>query len=777
MSYVTIEQVSVALGVTASAIKYRAKRESWPYETESCRGGQRRLYAIDSLPLKVQAAINVHLAIEKAKEHTGEDHGNHERRAPGGELEAQRGRQVGPASDVAGVLGAGAVPPATTFKTQLPERVSFNGNSPAETFVMTAPSGEPTQAGLPSPANSSPAATVAGGLPPAGGDFFAAGLAAGLAVDENKAETMKRVKEAERRLRIIKPILDWTGAGKSDFVMAQAQAHDESKATLYRWIKRYQQGGFPALMDKPRADKHQARVVICSDWETAARGCGILLEKQLEIAQEVTLVVRGLWAQQGQSSARQVALLAYPVLHKLSVAAGMPEFVADKACKLLGARRFINGERRFSVVATASRDGKGHYDRHQTSIKRSRAMLKPGDVVFGDVSPSDIPVTRPDGTLGWARLIAWQDAATNMLHITGFLSNPGSSVRREHVALAFAKMCEDAPWGMPRRLYLDNGSEYSWIEMIDAWRDLAVFSAGAFGGAWGDDALGEEGRVFRSIPFKPRAKSLEGQFSNLLRFFGWHKSFSGSDRMRKKVATLGKGVTATSLDDLKEFIGQSLAFYHGVPQGGHLEGMSPAEKMAEFQNLGYVRTVVNSEALALAFSDRSERKVRAGQVEAGGWHYYHPKLHEFDGETVQVRWPRHAPDAAYVFRKGQLLCVALPAPVFAFADPAGAKHAGRLATEARQAVGVMKGQVAWLDPRDLMGEFAKLARVDRVIDAASRNERRIALSADAQAMVEAKHAAVMALVEAAANQKVHILDRRFDHSDDPEVEAARALGY
>ena len=693
---------------------------------------------ISALPVKARAKVEAHLALQAAMQH-------------------------------------GAVPPAPALPVV-----------PAVAPSLPASSGEPTQAGLPSPVNSSPAATVAGGLTPVGGetlpavgaDFFAAGLAAGLAVDENKAETLKRVKEAERRLRIVKPILEWPAEkrGKADFVVAQAQAHGESKATLYRWVKRYQQGGFPALMDKPRADKHQARVLIYSDWETAARGCGIPMEKQLEIAQELTLVVRGLWAQQGLSSVKQIALLAYPVLHRLSVAAGMPEFVADKACKLLGARRFIEGERRFAVVATASRDGKGHYDHHQTSITRSRAMLKPGDIVFGDVSPSDIPVTRPDGTLGWARLIAWQDAATNMLHITGFLSNPGSSVRREHVALAFAKMCEDAPWGMPRRLYLDNGSEYSWMEMLDAWRELAVFSAGAFGGAWGDDALGEEGRVFRSIPFKPRAKSLEGQFSNLLRFFAWHKSFSGSDRMRKKVATLGKGVSATSLDDLKTFIGQSLAFCHGVPQGGHLEGMSPAEKMAEFQNLGFKRTTVNSEALALAFSERNERKVRAGQVEAGGWHYYHPTLHQFDGETVQVRWPRHAPDAAYVFRKGQLLCVALPAPVFAFADPAGAKHAGKLATEARQAVGVMKGQVAWLGPRDLMGEFAKLARVDRVIDAAERGERRIALSVEAQAMVDAKQAAVLSLVEACAQQKTQILDRRFDHSVDPEVEAARAMG-
>jgi len=698
---------------------------------------------IAALPTKVQAAINVHLALNQAA----------------------------------------AQVPAT---------------QPAPTFPVRG--GEPIPAGIPSPAVTSPAATATGGLFPADGalmlvscagtppalpassatavdeaDFFAAGMAAGAAMTETKAQTLKRVGEAERRLRIIKPILEFSGKGKSDFALTQATAHGESRATLYRWIGRYQHGGFQALLDKPRADRHQARVVVSQVWETAATGCGIAKAVQLEIAKALALAVRGLWAQQGLNSARQVSLLAYPVLHKASLAAGMPEYIADHACKL--PRSFVEPERRYAIVATATRDGKGFYDKHQTSIVRSRGGLKPGDIVFGDVSPADIPVTRPDGSLGWARLIAWQDAATNMLHITGFLAPPGSGVRREHVALAFAAMCEEAPWGMPRRLYLDNGSEYSWTEMLDAWRDLAEFSAGAFGGAWGDEALGPEGRVIRSIPFKPRAKSLEGQFGNLLRFFAWHPSFSGSDRMRKKVASLGKGATGTPLEDLKTMTGQALAMYHGTPQSGHLGGMSPAEKMAECLSMGYRRTTVNADALALAFSERLERKVRAGQVEAGRWYYYHPDLHMYEGETVLVRWPRHAPDAAYVFRKGVFLCAAVPAPVFAFADPAGAKHAGKLASEARRAVSVMKGQVAWLDPRDLMGEFAKLARVERVIDAAAKNQRVISVTAEAQAMIDGKQAAVMALIEQVAGAKQTLLDRRFDHSADADVEAARALGY
>jgi hypothetical protein len=149
----------------------------------------------------------------------------------------------------------------------------------------------------------------------------------------------------------------------------------------------------------------------------------------------------------------------------------------------------------------------------------------------------------------------------------------------------------------------------------------------------------------------------------------------------------------------------------------------------------------------------------------------------YDGEKVLVRHARHAPDAAYVFRKGQLICVATPMPIFDFADPLGAKQAGRLAAEARQAVRVMKGQVAWLEPRDLMGEFARLAGVAEVIDRAENGQRVIELTPEARAIADARKAQMLQTIESAANQKVAILDRRFDQSIDADAEAARALGF
>ncbi|MEW5790007.1 MAG: helix-turn-helix domain-containing protein, partial [Pseudomonadota bacterium] len=554
--------------------------------------------------------------------------------------------------------------------------------------------------------------------------------------------------EAARRKLILAPILRGDLKGRTA-IERHAASHGTTAATLYRWLKAYKHGGDAGLIDKPRADRGQARVIVTEQWERFMRAAMIPEERLLEIAAEIVRAVRGLWAQQGKPSWRQVAMLAEPVLMQVTIeATGCAETVAKRVCRL--PRRFVEGERRYSLVALKDRDAKGFYDR-TPAITRTRAALKPGDCVFGDVSPADIPVLRPDGEVAWARLIAWMDAATNMIHITGHLPGKGAGVRREHVALSFTAMCQSAPWGMPRRLYLDNGSEYSWSLMLDAWMELTRLTRGAFGGVWDAPMAAEHyGIVTRSIPFKPRAKLIEGAFANLLNFMGWHPAFSGSDRMRKKVASLGRGVQPVPVEDLKGFLAQAVAAYNATPQQGHLGGMSPAEKMAQFIAEGFAPYQADAEALSFAFGETHDVRCRMGQVRVGGWTYYHKNLIAYDGEKLTVRWPRHAPDVAYCFHGARLVAVAAPLPVFAWGDPEGAKFAARLAAEARQVVEVMRGQVAWLDPRELLGEFARLGGSAQVVELAARKARRIELTPETQAIVDARRAALeQALAEAA----------------------------
>ena len=53
----TIRQIASAKGITPRAVKKRSLRHCWRYLEESCRGGKRRLYPLDSLPPDVQAVL------------------------------------------------------------------------------------------------------------------------------------------------------------------------------------------------------------------------------------------------------------------------------------------------------------------------------------------------------------------------------------------------------------------------------------------------------------------------------------------------------------------------------------------------------------------------------------------------------------------------------------------------------------------------------------------------------------------------------------------------
>jgi len=598
----------------------------------------------------------------------------------------------------------------------------------------------------------------------------------GMLVSMDEGDARRRSEEAMRRYRMIEPLLSFPprAKGRREKAEVLAEAHGVSTPTLYRWEKQYRQGGITALMDKVRTDRGQARTLISQKWETMAAGSGIRREKLAEIAEEMSLAVRGLWAQ-ANTSVRQVQNLAKPVLYRLSVAAGMPEAVAKRCCNV--PRKFVEAERRYSMIATYKRDAKKFYDTHQTPIYRTRENYAPGDVVFGDVSPCDIPVLRPDGKLAWARLIVWQDAATNMIHVTGYLPNKGTGVRREHVALSFASMCAHSPWGMPKRLYLDNGSEYSWTEMLDAWRELAVFSGGVFGGV---QLNSDEGRIIRSQPFKPRAKNLEGIFSALAWHLGWHPLYAGGNRIVKRTRRLGKAPEATPLEDLKQFFADAIPYYHATPQSGdHMKGRSPVQVLREWTERGWKKMTADEEALMLAFSDRSERVVTAGTVAAGGWRYYHEKLHQHDGEKLLVRHPRHDPVCSYVFKESRLLCVARPMPVYDMADPQGAKYAGKLAQEARKAVQIMEGEVTWLEPRELMREFAQLAGVREAIEATKVGAGKISVTPEAQEMYANRHKALeQTLSIAAKSQDAEKLSlNRWGVKEDPAVEALRAQGW
>lgn len=586
-----------------------------------------------------------------------------------------------------------------------------------------------------------------------------------------------RAEEAARRLRIIEPLLKLPAKfpGKRALAEGIARQNGTSVATLYRWIKNYKSGGLPALVDKHRADLGQARVLVSAQFERVMTGLGIKRDQLVELSEWLLQQVRNLWAS-GAQSPTQVWNQASAMIGLKLIDAGLDAISARAITKINMPRRFIEAESAFSIVATAERDSKSIYDNHLPAVARTREGMLPGDLVFGDISPIDIPVLRPDGTTAYARMIAWMDAATNWIFSSLYLCPPGTGVRQEHVALSFSAMCDESPFGMALRLYLDNGSEYQWEDMLKAWSELAYLT--------GHEThievaamLPPAGRIIRSIPFRPRGKLIEGAFGNLRHLFGWHPAFQGGNRMAKRCANLGEAIKPIPFDELQSFVAAAMADYHATPQSGQLNGKSPQDALDEHLSRGWRPTRVDREVLLLAFSEQEKRRVRAGVINYAGVEWYADFLAGLN-KKLDVRYPKHDPQCLFVFEDGRFLGVALPQQKYGLLDTAGAKEAGRRRGVLRDAIKNMAGQVETIQAADHIGSRAKLLGVDETVERCQAAAKNVELSDEALKLLAAKKAALeqkteAALIAAAQKTKANEM-RRWKNMEDAEMAIWRA---
>ncbi len=501
-------------------------------------------------------------------------------------------------------------------------------------------------------------------------------------------------------------------------------------------------------------------------------------------------MVRAAWVA-GAPSARQAWLKATAALARQAIERGAPQALAVGLLRIRTPRDWVEAEgRQYRVAALAQRDAKGAYDRHLTPVVRSAAGLRPGGLVCGDVSPLDIPVARPDGSTGYARMIMWHDVATNWLQCDLYLVERGEGIRREHVAASFARLCDESPFGAPERLYLDNGSEYKWEDLLLAWRDLALLTGQRFAvdlAAY----LPEAARLVRSIPYHPRAKRVEGQFGNLRHWLGWWLGYVGGNRMTKQIANLGAAPAVSDFAELADWLQRELADYHVTeqPRAEHMGGMSPQQRLDWHLSAGWRPARIDRHALMLAFAQRELRSVTRGAIKWGGREYTADFLMHLEGRVLAARPRVCAADTDYLYvfeasrgalERGRFLGIAAPQTVYGVLDEAGAKEAARR----RKAFRVLTGERvaaagAPLDERALAGTRAQVLGLEATLGRARAAAQEVTIDAEQQQMLAARaqyeeHTrALLARVDAARSAESLA---RLAHETEDEA-AARAAGF
>ncbi|MEI7610991.1 MAG: helix-turn-helix domain-containing protein, partial [Rhodospirillaceae bacterium] len=383
-------------------------------------------------------------------------------------------------------------------------------------------------------------------------------------------------------------------------------------STLYGWIKEYEARGFEGINRRRRADRGRQRVIIKRAWDDAATVDGITPDCARDIATKLLTRTRSLW-KEGAPSWRKVQDLATKRLIELSRAAGMDRPIVEMLELCRPSRKMIEREKNHKILATKDKDAKQFFDKYTPRAARNYVGIFPMDMVVVDVHHMDNIKRRENGNVFTPKMICWFDIATNRVFDTIVFVGEGEGVRQEHIAQSFIAMTQDPEWGLPRSLYMDNGSELARLGLADAAMQLANWARkqdlpGMSVGMLDDHA--EVKNLYRAVrkslaynaPGKP---GIEGHFGILERTLapmmpGW----IGGNRMVKKTQNVGKEPTPFegSEEDFARSVGTLIDYYEVIPQSGKLKGKSPRQTFAAFVDDGWKRIDVDPLVLAMVFS-------------------------------------------------------------------------------------------------------------------------------------------------------------------------------
>ncbi len=283
---------------------------------------------------------------------------------------------------------------------------------------------------------------------------------------------------------------------------------------------------------------------------------------ETDLHQEVCCLWAGLASRVGW---RRVATWASDFLYDLAFkhGASLPEAELRSLCRV--PKSYVTRwERRKHRKTDTWLHDRQTFNAAEPGVRRKRPEW-PLDLVCGDGTALDIRVLRPDGSECKVWLILWLDAATNRLFGHCLARPKGGGVTQQHIG--FSLICLASGVGMPRAVYIDRGSEYGKLKLLET-TGLA--------------------RVIHALPYGARAKAIES-------IIGWFtrqhisqiEGYLGSDRFAKPTETVGRPTAPFSgtMQALFGAVSEAIDVFNSMPQET-LGGRSPD---AVWQEAGHPR--------------------------------------------------------------------------------------------------------------------------------------------------------------------------------------------
>ena len=361
----------------------------------------------------------------------------------------------------------------------------------------------------------------------------------------------------------------------------------------------------------------------------------------------------------------------------------------------------------------------------EPGVRRKRPEW-PLDLVYGDGTALDIRVLRPDGSESKVWLILWLDAATNRLFGHCLARPKSGGVTQQHIG--FSLICLASAAGMPRAVYIDRGSEYGKLKLLE--------TAGL-------------ARVIHALPYGARAKAIESIIGWFMRqHISQIEGYLGSDRFAKPTETVGRPTAPFSgtMQALFGAVAEAIDVFNSMPQDT-LGGRSPDAVWQDAVDRGWRPARIDPETLAEALVRIETRVVKQGFVAIKDVEFSCDvicRAADLEGERVTVHIPSIAGMPPSVYAPDGRFIGLVYSREWQENDRAGAREAGRLKTLRRQGAreleraappaDVQPYQAKWLErhaPPDeappgelfkLPGERGKAAAARRALPAPAPEE-------------------------------------------------------
>lgn len=461
-----------------------------------------------------------------------------------------------------------------------------------------------------------------------------------------------------------------------------------SERSVQRKLDDYEARGLAGLSRAKRTDAGSRAVILTREWDRAVSLSGA---EKARIASVIRDYVRGL--HKAGTAPALIREYASAKLLKLTADAGY-DLGADGSAICRLPKMFIEGERVYRRVAQLRQHRKAYED-EKPRVLRTLASA-PMAVLYGDVHPVDIVLQRPDGSTAHARMIGWLDDATRRFRFDLMVLDKGKGIGNRHVIQSFINTVK--AWGAPELLYVDNGSEYGFADLID---DALRLVSGS-----------EQRAIKRALPYNASAKPIESIFKVLENTYlrgipGW----IGGDRTNKKTANVGNKVDPFpgSLDQFQALVANAIELYNRVPQErGKLKGRAPYQAYEQAIQAGWTMTEVHADAFRLAFSHKRQLTLRQGAVSIGGRRWTCPELVTWLEPKITALIPKYEDWTRIPLldpSTGELVGMAEPQRAYGPTEAAGAIEAGRVSRERLAAVLKLARSAPDIDPLKEQVEF------------------------------------------------------------------------